>query len=134
MASQTRVLTYGTFDMFHVGHVRLLKRARALGDELIVALSTDEFNRQKHKSALFSYEERKEILEACKYVDCVIPESRWDQKQSDVIDNDVDIVVMGSDWEGDVHFENLKGLCKVVYLPRTQNISTSSLKYELSCN
>ena len=127
-----RVLTYGTFDMFHVGHVRLLKRARELGDELIVGLSTDAFNEKKHKSALFSYAERKEILEACRYVDRVIPESCWEQKAGDVEKFGVDVVVMGSDWEGDEHFESLKGLCKVVFLTRTENISTTSLKNELS--
>ncbi len=123
------VLTYGTFDLVHIGHIRILKRARELGDRLIVGLSTDEFNRVKHKSSFMSYEHRKEILEALRYVDKVIPESTWEQKVEDVLRNEVDIFVMGDDWAGE--FDFLKEHCEVVYLPRTQDISSSGLKGQL---
>lgn len=123
------VLTYGTFDLFHQGHVRLLKRAKELGDYLIVAVSTDEFNAIKGKKSYHSYEIRKEILEAIKYVDLVIPEEDWDQKVSDVIKYNVDIFVMGDDWQG--KFDFLKDYCDVVYLPRTEGISTSQIKKDL---
>lgn len=123
------VLTYGTFDLLHWGHIRLLERAAELGDRLIVGLSTDEFNAEKHKEAYHSYEHRKYILEAIKYVDKVIPENAWDQKIGDVKDNNVDIFVMGSDWEG--QFDFLKDYCKVIYLPRTDGISTTKIKTDL---
>lgn len=124
------VITYGTFDLLHYGHVRLLKRAKALGDYLIVGLSTDEFNSmKKHKEAYNDYAERKYILEAIKYVDKVIPEKDWNQKISDVKKYHVDTFVMGSDWEG--QFDFLKPYCKVVYLPRTPGISTSKIKEDL---
>ena len=126
-----RVLTYGTFDLMHWGHVRLLKRAKALGDYLIVALSTEEFNNLKGKTTYHNYETRREILEAMRYVDLVIPESSWDQKPDDIRRYHVDIVTMGSDWEGDEHFESLKSLAEVIYLPRTEGISTSKIKKEL---
>ena len=123
------VLTYGTFDLLHRGHINLLKRAKALGDYLIVGLSTDEFNQSKHKQAVHGYDERKYILEAVKYVDLVIPEENWDQKISDIKKYNVDIFVMGSDWEGE--FDFLKDYCKVVYLPRTKGISTTEVKEKL---
>jgi glycerol-3-phosphate cytidylyltransferase len=123
------ILTYGTFDFLHVGHIRLLRRARDLGDYLIVGLSTDYFNRLKHKSAFIPYDQRREILEAIKYVDLVIPEESWDQKVHDVQKYDVDLFVMGDDWQGE--FDFLKDYCEVVYLPRTQDISSSFLKGKL---
>ena len=129
-----RVLTYGTFDILHYGHIRLLRRAAALGDYLVVALSTDEFNAGKGKDSFYSYEIRKEILEACRYVDLVIPEESWEQKLDDVKKYGIDIVVMGSDWEGDPRFEYLKEHCEVVYLDRTENISTTDVKSRLQAN
>ncbi|MCI7302402.1 MAG: glycerol-3-phosphate cytidylyltransferase [Clostridiales Family XIII bacterium] len=127
-----RVLTYGTFDLLHYGHIRLLKRARELGDYLIVAISTDEFNAGKGKKAYHSYETRKEMLEAVRYVDLVIPEENWEQKINDVKKYEVDIVVMGGDWAGSDRFEYLKDYCQVVYLDRTEGISTSQIKDELN--
>lgn len=127
-----RVLTYGTFDLLHYGHIRLLKRAKALGDYLIVAISTDEFNAVKGKKAYHDYETRKEMLEAVRYVDLVIPENNWDQKRDDVKNYHVDVVVMGSDWKGHEKFEDLKDLCEVVYLDRTEGISTTKIKEELN--
>lgn len=126
-----RVLTYGTFDLLHYGHIRLLKRAKALGDYLIVALSTDEFNEIKGKKAYHSYETRKQMLEAIRYVDLVIPEERWEQKIADVQKYDVDIVVMGSDWAGSDRFDYLKDYCELVYLDRTEGISTTQIKRDL---
>ena len=124
-----KVITYGTFDLLHVGHINLLRRAKALGDYLIVVLSTDEFNRGKHKEAYHSYENRKHILEAIRYVDEVIPETCWEQKIPDVVNNQVDVFVMGDDWEG--KFDFLKEYCEVVYLPRTEGISTTQIKDDL---
>lgn len=124
-----KVLTYGTFDLLHQGHINILKRAKELGDYLIVGLSTDEFNELKHKEAYHSYEERKIILEAIRYVDEVIPESSWEQKVEDVGKYNVDIFVMGDDWKGE--FDFLKEQCEVVYLPRTRGISTSKIKNDL---
>lgn len=121
-----RVLTYGTFDTLHYGHIRLLQRARALGDYLIVALSTDEFNAIKGKKAFHSWEERKAHLEALRYVDLVIPERNWEQKAEDVRLYHVDIFTMGSDWEG--KFDFLSVLCEVVYLPRTEGISSTQIR------
>lgn len=123
------VITYGTFDLLHWGHVRLLERAAKLGDRLIVGVSTDEFNAEKHKEAYHSYEHRKYILEAIRYVDLVIPETSWDQKIADVKKYNVDTFVMGSDWTG--QFDFLKPYCKVIYLPRTEGISTSQIKADL---
>mgnify|MGYP000897565512 FL=1 len=123
------VITYGTFDLLHWGHVRLLERAAKLGDKLIVGLSTDEFNAEKHKEAYHSYEHRKYILEAIRYVDKVIPETSWEQKIDDVKKYHVDTFVMGSDWEG--QFDFLKPYCEVIYLPRTKGISTSKIKKDL---
>ena len=126
-----KVITYGTYDLLHYGHINLLRRARALGDYLIVALSTDEFNqKQKQKKCYFSYEQRKQLLEAIRYVDLVIPEENWEQKVSDVREFRVDTFVMGSDWEG--KFDFLKPYCDVVYLPRTPEISTTQIKKDLN--
>ncbi|WP_312097372.1 glycerol-3-phosphate cytidylyltransferase [Niallia sp.] len=124
-----KVITYGTFDLLHWGHVNLLKRAKELGDHLTVAISTDEFNKQKHKEAYHSFENRKAILESIRYVDKVIPENNWEQKIQDVIDNDIDIFVMGDDWKG--QFDFLKEYCQVIYLPRTVGISTTKIKKDL---
>lgn len=124
-----KVITYGTFDLFHYGHVNLLKRAKALGDYLIVALSTDDFNLIKNKTAHFSYEKRKEILEAIRYVDEVIPEENWEQKVTDIKKYNIDIFVIGDDWAG--KFDFLKEFCEVIYLPRTQGISTTKIKHDL---
>lgn len=126
-----RVITYGTFDLLHYGHINLLRRAKALGDYLIVALSTDEFNRkEKNKICYFSYEERKQLLEAIRYVDLVIPEENWEQKQTDIEKYQIDVFVMGDDWAG--KFDFLKDNCEVVYLPRTPEISTSKIKRDLN--
>ena len=127
-----RILTYGTYDLLHYGHIRLLKRAKELGDYLIVAISTEEFNAIKGKKAYHDYETRKEMLEAVRYVDLVIPENDWDQKRDDVQKYFVDTVVMGSDWAGHEKFENLRDLCEVVYLDRTEGISTTKIKEELN--
>lgn len=127
-----RILTYGTFDLLHYGHIRLLKRAKDLGDYLIVALSTDEFNKLKGKKAYHNYETRKKMLEALRYVDLVIPEESWEQKISDVQKYFVDVVVMGSDWKDNEKFEVLKNYCNVVYLDRTEGISTSKIKKDLN--
>ena len=124
-----RVLTYGTFDLLHWGHIRLLKRAKELGDYLIVALSTDEFNALKGKKAYHPYEERKMMLEAIRYVDLVIPEDSWEQKRHDIQEYHADIFVMGDDWKG--KFDELSDLCDVVYLPRTEGISTTKIKHDL---
>lgn len=121
-----KVITYGTFDLFHLGHVNLLKRARALGDQLIVGLSTDEFNQQKGKTTLVPYSHRLEILKACRYVDEVIPENNWEQKPQDLLDNQINIFVIGDDWQG--KFDHLKEHCQVVYLPRTADISSTAMK------
>ncbi|MBC1232556.1 glycerol-3-phosphate cytidylyltransferase [Listeria booriae] len=124
-----KVITYGTFDLLHWGHIKLLERAKALGDYLVVAISTDEFNRLKHKEAYHSFEHRKLILEAIRYVDEVIPESDWEQKIQDVKDHNIDIFVMGDDWKGE--FDFLRDYCEVVYLPRTTGISTTKIKDDL---
>ena len=126
-----RILTYGTYDLLHYGHIRLLKRAKELGDYLIVALSTDEFNAIKGKKAYHNYETRKKMLEAIRYVDLVIPENDWEQKIDDVKKYYVDVTVMGDDWEGNEKFEALRDYCEVVYLPRTEGISTTKIKKEL---
>ena len=122
------ILTYGTYDVLHYGHIRLLKRAKALGDKLIVAISTDEFNEIKGKKSFYTYEQRKEILEAIKYVDMIIPEKDWNQKEDDIKKYNVDVVVMGSDWQGDERFEKLKSLCEVIYLPRTDNVFSTTTR------
>lgn len=126
-----RVLTYGTYDLLHYGHIRLLRRASQLGDYLIVALSSDEFNASKGKTSFYSYGVRREMLEAIRYVDLVIPEDCWEQKIDDIKKYHIDVVVMGSDWAGDPRFEALKDYCEVVYLDRTDGISTTDVKAEL---
>lgn len=126
-----RILTYGTYDLLHYGHIRLLKRAKELGDYLIVALSTDEFNAIKGKKAYHNYETRKKMLESIRYVDLVIPENNWNQKVDDVKKYYVDVTVMGDDWAGNEKFEELKKYCDVVYLPRTEGVSTTKIKKEL---
>jgi len=126
-----KVITYGTYDLLHYGHVNLLQRAKALGDYLIVAVSTDEFNwNKKQKKCYFSYEERKRLVESIRYVDLVIPEEDWEQKISDVKEFKVDTFVIGDDWEG--KFDFLKPQCEVVYLPRTPEISTTKIKSDLN--
>lgn len=123
------VLTYGTFDVVHIGHINLLRRARELGDRLVVGLSTDEFNNKKHKSSLLNYENRKVVLEAIRFVDLVIPETTWEQKADDVKRHQVTTFVMGDDWAG--KFDFLRESCDVVYLPRTAEISSSEIKETL---
>jgi glycerol-3-phosphate cytidylyltransferase len=125
-----RVLTYGTFDLFHVGHIRLLERARSLGDYLVVGVSTDEFNLTKGKKSVFSYSERATILGAIRHVDQIIPENDWDQKISDVKTHGINLFVMGDDWAG--KFDFLAPHCEVAYLPRTAGISTTYIKYLIS--
>ena len=127
--SYKRVITYGTYDLLHWGHIRLLKRAKALGDYLIVALSTDEFNTQKGKKAYHPYSERKKMLEAIRYVDLVIPENDWEQKKEDILTLKVDKFVMGDDWKGE--FDDLKQYCEIIYLPRTDGISTTKIRKDL---
>ena len=128
-----KVITYGTFDLLHAGHINLLRRAKELGDYLIVVVSTDEFNwNEKQKKCYFSYEERNKLVEAVRYVDLVIPEENWDQKISDVKEYHVDTFVMGDDWKG--KFDFLKDYCEVVYLPRTEGISTTKIKQDLGLN
>ena len=126
-----RVITYGTFDLLHYGHINLLRRAKMLGDYLIVALSTDEFNwHDKHKKTYFSYEKRKQLLESIRYVDLVIPEKNWNQKKSDMREYHIDTFVMGDDWKGKFDFLKDEGV-DVVYLPRTAEISSSKIKKDL---
>ena len=124
-----RVITYGTFDLIHYGHINLLERAKKLGDYLIVGLSTNEFNEKKNKKCYFSYEERERLLEALRVVDLVIPEESWEQKRNDINLYQIDTFVMGDDWKG--KFDDLKDLCEVVYLERTPEISTTKIKTEL---
>lgn len=129
-----RVLTYGTYDLLHWGHIRLLQRARAQGDYLVVALSTEEFNEGKGKRTYHDFDTRKAMLEAVRYVDLVIPENDWDQKINDVQTYGIDTVVMGGDWEGDPRFEILVDHCDVIYLDRTEGISTTKIKRDLGVN
>ena len=124
-----KVITYGTFDLFHVGHLDILKRAKELGDYLVVAVSSDAFNAIKGKKCIIPDYERMEIVRAIKYVDEVIVEDSWDQKIDDVKKHNIDIFVMGDDWEG--KFDFLKDYCEVVYLPRTPNISSTMIKTQL---
>ena len=127
-----RVITYGTFDLLHYGHINLLKRAKELGDYLIVALSTDDFNwKEKHKKSYFSYERRKALLEAVRYVDLVIPEENWEHKRTDIHEYHVDTFVIGDDWTGKFDYLKEEG-CEVVYLPRTPEISTTQIKQDLN--
>lgn len=130
MIFMKRIITYGTFDLLHYGHINLLKRAKDLGDYLIVALSTDEFNwGEKQKKCYFNYDQRKGLLEAIRYVDLVIPENNWNQKNTDIIEYHIDTFVMGNDWEG--KFDFLKDKCEVIYIPRTPEISTTKIKSDL---
>lgn len=125
-----RVITYGTFDLLHYGHINLLRRAKEYGDYLVVALSTDEFNwNSKNKKCYFPYKQRKKLLEAIRYVDLVIPEENWEQKIEDIQTFKIDTFVMGDDWDG--KFDFLKDYCEVVYLPRTPEISTTQIKQDL---
>ncbi|MBF0748648.1 glycerol-3-phosphate cytidylyltransferase [Mammaliicoccus lentus] len=124
-----RVITYGTYDLLHYGHIELLRRAKEYGDYLIVALSTDNFNKLKDKKSYYSYEQRKMMLESIQFVDLVIPENEWEQKVKDVKEYNVDTFLMGHDWEGE--FDFLKDLCEVIYLNRTEGISTTQIKKEL---
>ena len=130
MSKVNTVLTYGTFDLFHIGHVRLLERLAAMGERLIVGCSTDEFNLKKNKKAVIPYLERRAILEACRHVDLVIPERDWGQKVSDIHDFEVDMFAMGDDWAG--HFDDLSLHCDVTYLDRTAGISSTLLKEKLA--
>lgn len=126
-----KILTYGTFDLFHVGHVNLLQRARALGDKLIVGVSTDEFNlNEKAKTTIVPYAHRVAVLESCRYVDLVIPEKSWQQKVEDIYKYQVDTFVIGDDWQG--KFDELKVHCDVIYLPRTRNISSTAIKQAMA--
>ena len=120
------VLTYGTFDLLHYGHLEILKRASLLGNKLIVGVSTDKFNEIKGKTCVLPYQKRKELIESLDYVDKVIPENNWDQKATDIQDNNIDIFVMGDDWKG--KFDELKIFCEVIYLPRTNGISSTKLR------
>ena len=126
-----RVITYGTFDLLHYGHINLLRRAKEQGDYLIVALSTDEFNwKEKKKKCYFNYEQRKQLLEAIRYVDLVIPECTWEQKRTDIHLYHVDTFVIGNDWEGKFDFLKEEG-AEVVYLERTPDISTTTIKKDI---
>ena len=124
-----KIITYGTFDLFHKGHLNILRRAKEYGDYLVVVVSSDSFNKIKGKQAYYSEQDRKEILEAIKYVDEVIFEYSWDQKVKDVIEHNIDIFVMGDDWAGE--FDFLREYCEVVYLPRTEGVSTTQTKNDL---
>ena len=127
-----KVITYGTFDLLHYGHINLLRRARELGDYLVVVISTDEFNwNEKGKKCYFTYEQRKAMVEAIRYVDRVIPETNWEQKRTDGHDYDIDVFVMGDDWKGKFDFLKEEGV-EVVYLPRTPEISTTQIKNDLN--
>ena len=126
-----RVITYGTFDLLHYGHINLLKQAKELGDYLVVVLSTDEFNlNEKNKKSYFSYDKRKQLLEAIRYVDLVVPEESWEQKISDIKKYYIDVFAIGDDWKG--KFDFLKDYCEVKYLPRTPEISTTKIKADMS--
>lgn len=128
MKKMKKVITYGTFDLLHYGHINLLRRAKELGDFLIVGLSTDEFNRiEKGKQSFFTYEERKEYLKSIKYVDQIIPEECWDQKIEDIKKYDIDTFVIGDDWKGKFDFLKEYGV-NVVYLKRTEDISSTAIK------
>lgn len=129
-----KVLTYGTFDLLHYGHVEILRRAKQLGDYLVVAVSTEQFNEIKGKKAYSDYETRKKMVEALRYVDLVIPENSWEQKIDDVKEFNIDTVVMGGDWKGSDKFDYLKDYCDVVFLDRTEGVSTSQIKEDLKIN
>ena len=126
-----RIITYGTFDLLHYGHINLLRRAKELGDYLIVGISTDDFTRkEKEKNCYFNYEQRKMLVEAIRYVDVVIPEVCWEQKISDVHEYHIDTFVMGNDWEGKFDYLREEGV-EVIYLPRTPEISSSQIKRDI---
>lgn len=129
MKSVHKVITYGTFDLLHIGHINLLRRARERGDYLIVGLSTDKFNKLKHKESFLSFDDRKLVLESLRFVDLVIPEETWDQKEHDIKKYKARILIMGDDWAG--KFDHLKSLCEVLYIPRTESISSTNLKNRL---
>jgi glycerol-3-phosphate cytidylyltransferase len=122
----TTIITYGTFDLFHIGHLRLLQRLRSLGDRLVVGVSTDEFNEVKGKKTVVPYAHRADIVAAIRDVDHVFPEQHWDQKRDDIVRERADIFAMGDDWVG--RFDDLSDLCKVVYLPRTRDVSTTEIR------
>ena len=124
-----KIITYGTFDLFHIGHLRLLQRVKNLGNHLTVAVSTDDFNAIKGKKTLISYDQRREIVENIKCVDQVIPETCWEQKEEDIKNFDIDIFAMGNDWEG--KFDFLRNHCEVVYLTRTDDISSTEIKQQM---
>ena len=120
------VITYGTFDLFHVGHVNLLRRLKGLGDRLVVGVSSDEFNSIKGKKTVMPFQHRAQVVSACRYVDAVFPELTWDQKHDDIRREKAGIFAMGDDWAG--KFDDLSDLCEVIYLPRTQDISTTEIR------
>ncbi|MCP3932609.1 MAG: glycerol-3-phosphate cytidylyltransferase [Bacteroidetes bacterium] len=128
MTSKT-IITYGTFDMFHIGHLQLLKRLKQMGNKLIVGVSTDKFNTSKGKKTIIPFDQRIQIVESIRYVDQVIAEESWDQKESDIQQHNVDIFAIGEDWKG--KFDFLESNCQVHYLPRTEGISTSDIKHQL---
>jgi cytidyltransferase-related domain len=123
-------ITYGTFDLFHIGHLNLFRRIKDMFDVLIVAVSTDEFNSSKGKRAWVPFSDRLEIVRSCRFVDLAIPETCWNQKERDIATYGVDAFVMGNDWVG--HFDHLRALCDVIYLPRTDGISTTMLKQQVA--
>ena len=125
-----KVITYGTFDLFHLGHLELLRRAKGLGNFLVVAVSTDEFNVKKGKNCIYPFEHRIKIVEAIKYVDKVIPENNWEQKRNDILSNNIQIFTIGDDWKGE--FDELEDICDIIYIDRTKGISTSNLKDNLA--
>lgn len=127
-----RIITYGTYDLLHYGHINLLKRAKQLGDYLVVGLSSDEFNTLKGKTSYFNYKERKSLLESIRYIDLVIKEDSWEQKIKDIVEYKIDVFVMGDDWRG--KFDFLKDYCDVVYLERTKEISTTKIKEDFGFN
>lgn len=127
--AQKTILTYGSFDLFHIGHLKLIERLRMLGDRLIIGVSTDEFNTMKGKSSIIPFDQRAEIVANVKGVDLVIPEESWDQKTADIAKYNVDTFAMGDDWVG--KFDNLKEHCEVIYLDRTKDVSSTSIKSSL---
>lgn len=124
-----KVITYGTFDLFHMGHLNLLKKLAEMADEVVVGVSTDEFNLLKGKKTVIPFEQRAAIVGSIRYVSKVLPEKTWEQKETDVRDNSIDLFAIGDDWRGE--FDNLKQYCDVVYLPRTEGVSTTGLKNTL---
>ncbi|MFX1766408.1 adenylyltransferase/cytidyltransferase family protein [Paraburkholderia sp. A1RI-2L] len=123
------VITYGTFDLFHIGHLKLLTRLRALGDRLVVGVSTDEFNAVKGKRTTIPYIDRAAIVAALSVVDAVFPEDNWDQKRTDIARFGAHVFGMGDDWKG--RFDDLGDICEVVYLPRTPDVSTTEIRAQV---